>query len=171
MILKFWHQIWLVLNVIYIGMIFIDEKSRFGLAYLSENKSQSSAIGIFNQAYDDFLNNKIRIKIIRTDNGLEYVYSYNPEYKYHKSYFTKVLHQKGVIYQTTPICSPRSKLKIERFHQNWNKFFEYLPRYPKNINELRKLITIFLDYYNNVRWYKSINFLTLSEAVLKFLKE
>ncbi len=36
---------------------FIDEKSRFGLAYLSENKSQSSAIGIFNQSYDDFLNN------------------------------------------------------------------------------------------------------------------
>ncbi len=57
---------------------FIDEKSRFDLAYLSENKSQSSAIGIFNQAYDDFLNNKIRIKRIRTNNGPEYVYSYNP---------------------------------------------------------------------------------------------
>ncbi len=64
---------------------FIDEKSSFGLAYLSENKSNSSAIGIFNQAYDDFLNNKIRIKRIRTNNGPEYVYSYNPEYKYHKS--------------------------------------------------------------------------------------
>ncbi len=150
---------------------FIDEKSRFGLAYLSENKSQSSAIGIFNQAYDDFLNNKIKIKRIRTDNGPEYVYSYNPEYKYHKSEFTKVLHQKGVIHQTTPIRSPQSNGKIERFHQNWNKFFEYLPRYPKNINELRKLITIFLDYYNNVRLHKSINFLTPSEAVLKFLKD
>ncbi len=56
---------------------FIDEKSRFSIYYLSENKSQSSAIGIFNQAYDDFLNNKIIIKIIRTDNGPEYVYSYN----------------------------------------------------------------------------------------------
>ncbi len=64
---------------------FIDKKSRFGLAYLSENKSQSSAIGIFNQAYDDFLNNKIIIKRIRIDNGPEYVYSYNPDYKYHKS--------------------------------------------------------------------------------------
>ncbi len=126
---------------------FIDKKSRFGLAYLSENKSQSSAIGIFNQAYDDFLNNnKIRIKRIKTDNGPEYVYSYNPEYKYHKSEFTKLLHQKGVIHQTTPILSPRSNGKIERFHQNWNKFFEYLPRYPKNSNELLKLINIFLDY-------------------------
>ncbi len=37
---------------------FIDEKSHLGLAYLSGNKSQSSAIGIFNQAYNDFLNNK-----------------------------------------------------------------------------------------------------------------
>ncbi len=102
----------------------IDEKSLFGIAYLSENKSHSSAIGIFNQAYDDFLNNnKIRIKRIGTDNGPEYVYGYNPEYKYHKSDFTKVLHQKGVIHQTTPIRSPKSNWKIERFHQNWNKFF------------------------------------------------
>ncbi len=150
---------------------FIDEKSRFGIAYLSENKSHSSAIGIFNQAYDDFLNNKIRIKKIRTDNGSEYIYSYNPEDKYHQSDFTKLLHQKGVIHQITPIRSPRSNGKIEKFHQKWNKFFEYLPIYPKNINELRKLITIFLDYYNNVRKHKSINFLTLSEAVLKFLKD
>ncbi len=37
---------------------FIDEKSHLSLAYLSGNKSQSSAIGIFNQAYNDFLNNK-----------------------------------------------------------------------------------------------------------------
>ncbi len=149
---------------------FIDEKSRFGLAYLSENKSHSSAIGVFNQDYDYFLNNKIRIKIIRTDNSPEYVCSYNPEYKYHKSEFTKLLHQKGVIHQTTSISSPQSNGKIERFHKNWNKFFEYLLRYPKNINELRKLITIFLDYYNNVRQHKSINFLTPFEALLKFLK-
>ncbi len=64
---------------------FIDKKSRFGIAYLFENKSHSSEIGIFNQSYDDFLNNKIIIKRIRTDNGPEYVYSYNPKYKYHKS--------------------------------------------------------------------------------------
>ncbi len=86
MILKLWYKIWLVLNVIYIGVILlIDEKSRFGLAYLSENKSKSSAVGIFNQAYDDFLNNKIRIKRIIIDNGPEYIYSYNPDDKYHKS--------------------------------------------------------------------------------------
>ncbi len=93
-----------------------------------------------------------------------------PEYKYHQSDFTKVLHQKGMIHQTTPIRSPQLNGKIERFHQNWNKIFEHLLCYPKNINELRKLITIFLDYYNNVRRHKSINFLTPSEAVLKFLK-
>ncbi len=51
-----------------------------------------------------------------------------------------------------------------------NIFFEYLSRYPENINQLRKLITIFLDYYKNVRRHKIINFLTPSEAVLKFLK-
>jgi hypothetical protein len=73
---------------------FIDEKSRFGLAYLSKNKRQSSAIGIFNQDYNDFLNNKIKIKRIITDNGPEYVYSYNPEFYFHKSKFTKALHQK-----------------------------------------------------------------------------
>ncbi len=95
MILKLWYQIWLVLNVIYIGVILlIDEKSRFGLSYLSENKSKSSAFGIFNQAYDDFLNNKIRIKRIIIDNGPEYIYSYNPDDKYHKIEFAKVLHQK-----------------------------------------------------------------------------
>ncbi len=149
---------------------FIDEKSSFCLAYLSENKSQSSVIGIFNQAYDDFLNNKIIIKIIRTDNNPKYVYSYNPDYKYHKSEFTKVLHQKSFIHQTTLIRSPQSNGKIERFHQKWNKFFKYLPCYPKNINELRKLITIFWDYYNNVRRHKSIKILIPSEAVLKFFK-
>ncbi len=47
---------------------FIDEKSRFGLAYLSENKSQSSAIGIFNQAYDDFFNKMRKLKyFIKTE--------------------------------------------------------------------------------------------------------
>ncbi len=58
--------------------VFIDEKSRFVLAYLSENKSKSSAIDIFNQDYNDFLNNKIIIKGIRTNNCPEYVYGYNP---------------------------------------------------------------------------------------------
>ncbi len=96
MILKLWHQICLVLNIIYIGMILLIKNHVLGLAYLSENKSQSSAIGVFNQSYDDFLNNKIIIKRIRTDNGPEYVYSYNPEYKYLKIEFKKIITSKGL---------------------------------------------------------------------------
>ncbi|WP_400249207.1 integrase core domain-containing protein [Spiroplasma sp. ald] len=70
-----------------------------------------------------------------------------------------------------PIRFPQSNGKIKRFHQNWNKFFEYLPRYPKNFENVRKVIVIFLDYYNNIRRHKTINILTPAEVALKFLKD
>ncbi|WHQ37586.1 DDE-type integrase/transposase/recombinase [Spiroplasma sp. SV19] len=123
------------------------------------------------KAQQDFKQNSIEIKRIRTDNGPEYVYSYKPEYKYHKSEFIKALNEKEVAHQTTPIRSPQSNGKIERFHRNWNKFFEYLPRYPKDINDIKKLIKIFLNYYNNIRRHKSINLLTQLGQVLKDLKD
>ncbi len=102
---------------------FIDEKSRFGLAYLSENKSNSSAIGIFNQSYDDFLNNKIRIKRIRTDNGPEYIYSYNPEYKYHKIEFTKILHQKVLFIKQHQLIPLNQMGKLKDFIKTEINFF------------------------------------------------
>ncbi len=85
MILKLWHQIWLVLNVIYIFMLLLMKNHVLVLLiYLKINHSNRQLVFLI-QAYDDFLKNKIIIKRIRTDNNPEYVYSYNPEYKYHKS--------------------------------------------------------------------------------------
>ncbi len=79
--------------------------------------------------------------------------------------------KKALFIKQHQFFSLNKMVKLKNLIKNEINFFEYIPRYPKNINELRKLINIFLDYYNNVRRHKSINFLTPSEAVLKFLKD
>ncbi|WHQ36565.1 integrase core domain-containing protein [Spiroplasma sp. SV19] len=150
---------------------YIDDKSRYAVAYITENKTQDIAAGLFQKAYFEFDKIGIKMKRIRTDNGIEYVYNHRTNYAHHKSEFTKAVNKKGVVHQTTPVRSPQSNGKIERFHRNWNKFFEYLPRYLKDIDDIRKQIVIFLDYYNKVRRHKSINLLTPAEAVLKDLKD
>ncbi|AGM24657.1 IS481 family transposase [Spiroplasma chrysopicola] len=150
---------------------YIDEKSRYAVAYVSAHKTQDIAAKLFEKAYFEFKNIGINIKRIRTDNGTEYVYNHRSNYAHRKSEFTKAVNKKGVAHQTTPVRSPQSNGKIERFHRNWNKFFEYLPRYLKEIDDIEKQIKIFLNYYNNIRRHKSINLLTPAEAVLKFLKD
>ncbi|WHQ36640.1 DDE-type integrase/transposase/recombinase [Spiroplasma sp. SV19] len=97
---------------------YIDEKSRYAVVYVTESKTQDIVAGLFQKAYFEFDKIGIKMKRIRTDNGIEYVYNHRTNYAHHKSEFTKAVNEKGVVHQTTPIRSPQSNGKIERFHRN-----------------------------------------------------
>ncbi len=116
-----------------------------------------------------FLNNKIRIKRIITDNGTEYVYSYNPGYKYHKSDFTKVLNQKVVIHQTSPIRSPQSNGKIERFHKNYTKLFVFDEKILDAVG-LQNKINEYYYFYNFEIVHKYLNFQIPFEFLINLIK-
>lgn len=51
---------------------YIDEKSRYAVTYIAESKPQEIAANIFKKVYFRFKEVGIKIKRIRTDNGIEH---------------------------------------------------------------------------------------------------
>ncbi len=69
------------------------------------------------------------IKIIRigTENGSEFINSHrnNQKITVKETNFTQFLIDKNILHQITPIRSPQSNGKIERFNQNYTKLFVF----------------------------------------------
>lgn len=151
------------LNKNYYVFDFIDEKSRFAVAYIYDAKGANNAIGSTKKAIEYFASIGIKVSRIRTDNGSEYVNNLYRNERLTDSEYTTFLNKKGIVHETTPIASPQSNGKIERFHQNWNKFFSQVQIV--SLNELRKYSKIFLEYYNTIRPHKSLGLKTPKQMV------
>ncbi len=74
--------------------------------------------------------------------------------------FTQFLTDKNILHQTTPICSPQSNGKIERFHQNYNKLFVFDEKILAAVG-LQNKLNDYYYFYNFERVHKSLNFQTL----------
>ncbi|GAA6238413.1 MAG: hypothetical protein SPLM_05320 [Spiroplasma phoeniceum] len=80
---------------------------------------------LFKRAISDFKKIfGIKITRIRTDNGSKFINSHrnNQKSSVKETTFTQFLTDKNILHQTTPVRSPQSNGKIERFHQNYTKF-------------------------------------------------
>lgn len=142
---------------------FIDEKTRIVFGYAYDCQSVNNAVNAVQRAIIDFNKIGIKIKRIRTDNGLEFLSSYQQNFKnkIKERPFTTFLNSVGIAHQTTPIHSPQSNGKIERFHQHYSKlFYFYNKKFKLDISLLQNYLNDYYYFYNFQRCHKSINFNT-----------
>ncbi|AAA85012.1 putative transposase [Spiroplasma phage C74] len=141
---------------------FIDEKTRLALGYVYDKLSTDNAIDAVKKAISDFKNIfGIIITRIRTDNGSEFINNYrnNQKISVKKTNFTQFLTDKNILHQTTPVRSPQSNGKIERFHQNYTKLFVFEEKI-LNAVSLQNKLNDYYYFYNFERVHKSLNFQT-----------
>ncbi len=141
---------------------FIDEMSRSGLGYIYDKLSTENAIDAAKRAISDFKKIfGIKITRIRTDNGSEFINSHrnNQKSTIKETTFTQFLTDKNILHQTTPVRSPQSNGKIERFHQNYSKLFVFEEKILDAVG-LQNKLNDYYYFYNFERVHKSLNFQT-----------
>ncbi|ALA97686.1 Spiroplasmavirus-related protein [Spiroplasma kunkelii CR2-3x] len=141
---------------------FIDEKTRLALGYVYDKLSIDNAIDSVKKAISDFKNIfGVKITRIRTDNGSEFINNYrnNQKNNVKETNFTQFLKDKNIFHQTTPVRSPQSNGKIQRFHQNYTKLFVFEEKI-LNVVSLQNKLNDYYYFYNFERIHKSLNFQT-----------
>ncbi|WP_338982005.1 integrase core domain-containing protein [Spiroplasma endosymbiont of Eupeodes luniger] len=131
----------------------------------------NNAINAVQRAIYDFKKFGIEIKRIRTDNAPEFTtnnWSNKKSYKVKERPFTTFLSRNGIVHKTTPIRSPQSNGKIERFHQYYTKLF-YSKDTKLNQNELQHYLNKYYYFYNFERRHSSLNTKTPFQTLQKFL--
>lgn len=150
---------------------FIDEKTRIVFGYVYDCQSVTNAIDAVARAIYDFKKVGIKIKRIRTDNGTEFINTHlgsrNFKTLIKERPFTVFLNKMDIAHQTTPIRSPQSNGKIERFHQHYAKLFWFYNKKLK-VDEMQFFLNEYYYFYNFKRCHKSLNFKTPIEVLKKF---
>ncbi|WP_342263151.1 integrase core domain-containing protein [Spiroplasma endosymbiont of Dromius quadrimaculatus] len=137
---------------------FIDEITRIVFGYVYDSLGTNNAINAVQRAMKDFSELGITIKRLRTDNAPEFTttnWSNKKAYKVKERPFTAFLSRNGVTHETTPIRSPQSNGKIERFYQHYTKLF-YAKDKKINQNELQHFLNQYYYYYNFQRCHSAL---------------
>ncbi len=148
---------------------FIDEKTRMVFGYVYDSLGTNNAINAVQRAIYDFKKFGIEIKRIRTDNAPEFTttnWSNKNEYKIKERPFSKYLKDNKIIHETTPIRSPQSNGKIERFHKNYNNLLLLDDSKRFNTNELQRYLNEYYYFYNFQR-----NHWTIKDTPFNFLNK
>ncbi|WP_342262409.1 MULTISPECIES: DDE-type integrase/transposase/recombinase [unclassified Spiroplasma] len=148
---------------------FIDEKTRMVFGYVYDSLGTNNAINAVQRAIYDFKKFGIEVNRIRTDNAPEFTttnWSNKNEYKIKERPFSKYLKDNKIIHETTPIRSPQSNGKIERFHKNYNNLLllDDIKRF--NTNELQRYLNEYYYFYNFQR-----NHWTIKDIPFNFLNK
>ncbi len=154
---------------------FIDEITRIAFGYVYDSLGTNNAINAMQRAMKDFGELGITIKRIRTDNAPEFTttnWSNKKAYKVKERPFTTFLSKNGIIHETTPIRSPQSNGKIERFHRNYNSLFWFKKcgfEIKFDVKQLQIHLNEWYAFYNFKRKHKSLNYKTPFETLNKFI--
>jgi len=114
-----WHQ--------YYQFTAIDECSRYVFREMYEEKSSFSA--------KDFLiklvtSSPFPIRLVQTDNGMEFTNALLVKHSKHKSLFEQALEDMDILYQRIQIATPRHNGKVERQHRcDEKRFYSKLKMY------------------------------------------
>ncbi len=151
---------------------FIDERMRGVFGYIYDKLSTENAIDAVKRAISDFKKIfSIKITRIRTDNGSEFINSHrnNQKNTVKETTFTQFLTDKNILHQTTPVRSPQSNGKIERFHQNYTKLFVFDEKILDAVG-LQNKLNDYYYFYNFEKVHKSLNFQTPFEFLNNLTK-
>ena len=126
----------------------IDEYSRFRFIMAFKEQSTYSSVQFLNSLIKAF---PFNIECIQTDNGLEFIKSFDDRKKGKFSLFEARLKELGIRHKLIRPFTPRHNGKVERSHRKDNEYFEMLKKmnvtfivHEKTVNEMLSSISHYL---------------------------
>ena len=123
----------------------IDEYSRFRFIMAFKEQSTYSSIQFLNALIKAF---PFKIECIQTDNGLEFIKSFDERKKGKISLFEARLKELGITHKLIRPFTPRHNGKVERSHRKDNEYF-YATHKFYSFEDFSKQLAVHLKRYNS----------------------
>ena len=123
----------------------IDEYSRFRFIMAFKEHSTYSSVQFLNALIKAF---PFKIECIQTDNGLEFIKSFNERKKGKLSLFESRLKELGIKHKLIKPFTPRHNGKVERSHRKDNEYF-YATHKFYSFEDFKSQLTTHLRWYNS----------------------
>lgn len=137
----------------------IDVVSKWRFLFVYNKLTMENTIDFIDKLLVKTKEKGINIKLIQMDNGHEFQ-------SLVESYITKL----GIKCQHTWIHTPDQNGVVERSHRtDEEEFYQETDINYKNLDEINKKLSIWLEYYNSKRLHFSLNFLTPEEYLVSHI--
>lgn len=123
----------------------IDEYSRFRFIMAFKEQSTYSSVQFLNALIKAF---PFKIECIQTDNGLEFIKSFDERKKGKISLFEARLKELGITHKLIRPFTPRHNGKVERSHRKDNEYF-YATHKFYSFEDFSKQLAVHLKRYNS----------------------
>ena len=123
----------------------IDEYSRFRFIMAFKEQSTYSSVQFLNALIKAF---PFKIECIQTDNGLEFIKSFDERKKGKISLFEARLKELGITHKQIRPFTPRHNGKVERSHRKDNEYF-YATHKFYSFEDFSKQLAVHLKRYNS----------------------
>ena len=123
----------------------IDEYSRFRFIMVFKEQSTYSSVQFLNALIKAF---PFKIECIQTDNGLEFIKSFDERKKGKISLFEARLKELGITHKLIRPFTPRHNGKVERSHRKDNEYF-YATHKFYSFEDFSKQLAVHLKRYNS----------------------
>ena len=123
----------------------IDEYSRFRFIMAFKEQSTYSSVQFLNTLIKAF---PFKIKCVQTDNGSEFIKSFDERKKGRFSLFEARLKELGIRYKLIRPFTPRHNGKVERSHRKDNEYF-YATHKFYSFSDFSKQLAVHLKRYNS----------------------
>ena len=123
----------------------IDEYSRFRFIMAFKEQSTYSSVQFLNALIKAF---PFKIECIQTDNGLEFIKSFDERKKGKISLFEARLKELGITHKLIRPFTPRHNGKVERSHRKYNEYF-YATHKFYSFEDFSKQLAVHLKRYNS----------------------
>ena len=123
----------------------IDEYSRFRFVMAFKEQSTYSSVQFVNAMIKAF---PFKIECIQTDNGLEFIKSFDERKKGKVSLFEAHLKELGIKHKLIRPFTPRHNGKVERSHRKDNEYF-YATHKFYSFEDFKKQLSVHLRWYNS----------------------
>lgn len=123
----------------------IDEYSRFRFIMAFKEQSTYSSVQFLNALIKVF---PFKIECVQTDNGLEFIKSFDERKKGRFSLFEARLKELGITHKLIRPFTPRHNGKVERSHRKDNEYF-YATHKFYSFDDFSKQLAVHLKRYNS----------------------
>ena len=123
----------------------IDEYSRFRFIMAFKEQSTYSSVQFLNALITVF---PFKIECVQTDNGSEFIKSFDERKKGRSSFFEARLRELGIRHKLIRPSTPRHNGKVERSHRKDNEYF-YATHKFYSFDDFSKQLAVHLKRYNS----------------------
>lgn len=142
----------------------IDEYSRFRFIMAFKEQSTYSSVQFLNALIKAF---PFKIECIQTDNGLEFIKSFDERKKGKFSLFEARLKELGITHKLIRPFTPRHNGKVERSHRKDNEYF-YATHKFYSFDDFSKQLAVHLKRYNSFPM-RPLNWKSPEKYILDYL--